>query len=483
MNQEIRSYRCWWFLTGLLLIALHVGIVFISFQLGYDSDNAISPIPVFVALFMAAAAIHLISLTRLHRTRVKKPLVAWVIMVGVVLRVSVLFSEPILEDDFYRYLWDGGVVAHGYGPYVIVPEQVMEGGDHVPEALRELGRDAGTVLQRVNHPHLATCYPPVAQALFAAAHLAGPWRLTAWRLLLFIFDTATLALLFAFLRLLGKSPLYVVVYWWCPLVVKEGFNAAHMDIALLPLVLGALWLSLRSRSAGGHVAAAVVLGLAAGVKLWPVILAPLLFRPLLRRPRMLVCAVTAFGGTLLLILLAMLPAYTLGDASGLVAYGQGWEMNDALFMSILWGIRLFPWLAEQGPLLARAIVASLLGAVILVAVWREQQAPEAWCRRALWIVAALFLLSPTQFPWYYLWVTPFLVFTPRPSLLLLTALLPLYYLRFRFNAFDRAAVFDYGIVWLEFIPVWTLLLMEGLVSFKHRHEARQKEPLCEKRIP
>jgi hypothetical protein len=57
---------------------------------------------------------------------------------------------------------------------------------------------------------------------------------------------------------------------------------------------------------------------------------------------------------------------------------------------------------------------------------------------------------------------PFLAVRPRFSLLLLTALLPLYYLRFRFVALDRVGVFDHGIVWLEYGPVWILLLREGI---------------------
>ena len=50
------------------------------------------------------------------------------------------------------------------------------------------------------------------------------------------------------------------------------------------------------------------------------------------------------------------------------------------------------------------------------------------------------------------------------SLLLLTALLPLYYLRFYFDARDLVHIHDYGIVRLEFAPVWLLLLWEWLRS-------------------
>ena len=79
------------------------------------------------------------------------------------------------------------------------------------------------------------------------------------------------------------------------------------------------------------------------------------------------------------------------------------------------------------------------------------------CRRCLVIVAAAFLLSPTQFPWYFLWMAPLLAIGPNWALLSLTCLMPLYYLRFHFLGRDMVDTFDNGVVWLQFAPVWCLL--------------------------
>jgi len=202
----------WWISAGIILIALNACIVLISPQLGYESDNATSPISLFVCFYVTAAAVHLLTLTRIRHTSAKGWLVAWVVAVGVILRVSVLFSEPILEDDFYRYLWDGGVLAHGFNPFTCVPEQAAQGGPEVPAQVHQLAIDSGVIIQRINHASLATCYPPVAELLFAVAHLVGPWSLTVWRIVLLAFDAVTLALLCAILRQLGRSPLYAAVY-------------------------------------------------------------------------------------------------------------------------------------------------------------------------------------------------------------------------------------------------------------------------------
>ena len=58
---------------------------------------------------------------------------------------------------------------------------------------------------------------------------------------------------------------------------------------------------------------------------------------------------------------------------------------------------------------------------------------------------------------YFMWVIPFLVLTPNPALMLLVPLLSLYYLRFYFEELGLVGWFDYGVVWLEYVPVLVVL--------------------------
>ena len=54
-----------------------------------------------------------------------RALLGWVIVIGAGLRISMLSSAPILEDDYYRYLWDGAVVVNGLNPYAYSPAEVL----------------------------------------------------------------------------------------------------------------------------------------------------------------------------------------------------------------------------------------------------------------------------------------------------------------------------------------------------------------------
>ena len=68
--------------------------------------------------------------------------------------------------------------------------------------------------------------------------------------------------------------------------------------------------------------------------------------------------------------------------------------------------------------------------------------------------------SPAQFPWYITWFAPLLCLYPQRGLLLLTALMPIYYLWFYFDARGEAVFFDRYIVWLQYLPVLLLLFFD-----------------------
>ncbi len=330
----------------------------------------------------------------------------------------------------------------------------------MPEALRKLGAAPGSTLADVDHGKLSTVYPPVAQVVFAIAHLIRPWSLSALRFVLLLFDAATLVLLLLLLRELGLPAALLAVYWWNPLLVKETVNSAHMDVVVLPFVLGAVLLAVRKRP----LLSMFLLALGVGTKVWPVVLLPVLLRPWFREPKKLVPALAIFAAVCGAI---FLPIFAAGsdESSGFIAYGGRWEMNDSLFMLFDWAARPALWIlgadAAHGRSVARIIAAALLAAWVIRESFRPVEGPKDLCERCLYVVAALFFLGPTQFPWYYLWMLPFLALRPRTSLLLLTVLLPVYYLRFYFSHYTGSvAIFDYGIVWLEFVPVWILLALE-----------------------
>jgi hypothetical protein len=431
-----------------------------STRFDHALDDMEKPVLCLVGLMMVSGFVYLWLVMKVRDTQPSGGLLGWVFILGLLMRLFYFGSTPVLEDDSYRYLWDGGVVAKGYNPYRYPPRDIMDNssGD-VPKALVQLGKDIPTILLRINYPWLRTIYPPVSQALFALAHKIRPWSLDAWRLVLLVFDFITLFLLLVLFRRLDLPLLGLVIYWWNPLLIKEIYNSGHMDVLLFPLLLGSFLLTIQGRV----VWASAVLGLAVGVKFWPALLLPIVLRPVLKKPGRLLTALFIF---VLVSVLTLLPMYIggLDSRSGFVAYSRYWEMNDSLYMLLFWAVQYVKVLFEipfaSAHIITRAIIVLVLAAIVGFLVRNNTSSPLEMCRRCLWVITALYLFSPTQFPWYSLWILPFLAVQPQTSLLLLTALLPLYYLRFYFAARGLVELHDMGIVWIEFVPVWCLLLWE-----------------------
>ncbi len=439
-------------LCGTAVFFLLGAIAKISPQLSSEAFEK-DLIPVFISLLVAASVIYFVAVRSLGKNRACSLLL--IVLFGLGFRVLFLFSTPILENDFHRYFWDGAVLANGINPYEHSPKEAVEDGGS--EKLKELKSLYGDTLEKINHPHVKTIYPPVAEFFFAVSYKISPMSLTGWRIMLIVFDLATLALLFASLKKLNIPLQSSLIYWWNPLLAKEIFNSVHMDVLALPFVLGAILLFLCGRKRLWTLA----LSLAVGVKLWPALLFGVFLKPI-REKRETLLQTLVFAAALLIILLPTF-AFKLDSASGIVAYGKSWQNNSPFFATILlvWEFVLEALGIHPG----HAQMHSRAGIIMLLFGWKFYVAFASGSfgihRKALLIIGGAFLLSPAQFPWYYTWLLPFLCIAPSPGFLALTALLPLYYLQYYFpSPAGEAGIFGNAVVWIEFAPVWALLAWE-----------------------
>lgn len=452
----------WWATAGFLVAAFGVVLTLVSPLFGYAYQVDQMPVTWLTTTLVLAGLTYcfglplLIERTAARRDTPLRAAMMCIIVTGLAARLVLLASEPMLEDDYQRYLWDGAVTASGHNPYAVAPGQALAEGN----SLGQIAREAGQVVRRINHPDLKTIYPPVAQAAYALAYAIGPWSLTAWRSVLLGFDLATLTLILLLLREAGRSPLWSALYWWNPLVIKELFNSAHMEAVVLPFVLSALLLAIRKR----HVLASGGLALAVGAKIWPGLLFPLVLRASIRDSRSLAFAILAFA---LLVALWAVPVWLGGidSSSGFVAYASSWQTNSALFATLervsssalaVTGLPI-----DLAGTAARGLLAVILVVVALAISIKPIEGPDDLIGRAGLVVASLVLLSPAQFPWYVVWFAPFLPFRPWFGFLLLTATAPLYYLRFYFLAAHNPDVFDEIVVWIVWVPVWAALAIEA----------------------
>jgi hypothetical protein len=321
-----------------------------------------------------------------------------VLGLALLLRGLALLAGPVLEDDHYRYLWDGLQTLQGLDPYRLPPAAFFDRTDLAP-----LWQD---VLSGINNPHLPTLYGPVLQALFALAQLVTPGQLLGLKLLLLAVDMAVLLVL----ARLGLGRRWLLVYAVHPLVLREAMASAHPDglLALLLLLALLAWRRQWPARLGLLLGLAVATKVAALVVLPFVLFAPGVWSalwPTLGRALAWAARVALACAATLLVVYAPFVWVGGSDWASLQTFGQDWRFNPLLFR-LLTGLVPAPF--------DRWAAAALLASALVGLAWHwrtqarragaaAQQLPDPPVAAAL---VALLLLAPVCNPWYWLWVLP-----------------------------------------------------------------------------
>ena len=432
----------------------------------YELENLDRPLLPFAAAYCCAGLLYLLTLwLLLPRQRAggaPAPFICILIVIaaGLAARVVLFGSVPVQEDDFYRYLWDGAVTAHGLNPWTHSPQAVLDGT--AGPVLSSLGAEAGEVLTRVNYADVRSVYPPVTQLAFTAAYWLKPFSLDAWRAVLLVLELGMLGVIVALLRDTGKPVLWCAIYWWNPIAIKEVMNSAHMEPVVMLPVLAALLLGIWPRPVSASMLAAV----AAGAKVWPVLLLPALWRKSVGRPGVVLATGAAFAAATALIYWPVLAAQ-LDGSSGFVAFGTQWQRISASFSAIVWLVSQLPQTLVDAGLLARALAAGLVAGIVLYSNRAAPRDGDALAHRFVIAAAALLLLSPVQLPWYYLWLLPLLCLHPNPALLLISATSPVYYAFFALTARNVDETWLEALVWAMWLPVWAALAAQWWLKRRH----------------
>lgn len=351
-----------------------------------------------------------------------------VVIIGLALaavwHVAFLRLPPGAEDDIHRYVWDGRLQRLGYNPYLIVPSDPAVKSLHTPET------------RTLNNPDLPSPYPPGAQLFFRAV-TAIHESVSALKIAFVICDLGIALVLLDLLRTSGRGVHLVLAYAWNPLLAVEVAGSGHIDIVgALLLVISAAALARRWRAA-----AAVTLGLAVAVKFLPIVLLPLYWKRVRIRDAVLAAAIV---GLLYVPFLnhsftnpGRFPIGSLGT------YVQTFRFNGPVFAA----------LARVAPQLVLAGLAVLAG--LVTATWLRSGASE-WSADVLaWPMAASLLCAPAVFPWYLLWLLPFLTSPSTLLLIIWTASIIPTYVQWHLRALGH----PWGV-----LPGWTMWLEYGCVA-------------------
>jgi len=355
---------------GALLALAGLGVA------GYGGTAALAaggaPAPVWWWALAAGWAVLLGGLVA-RRRGTERSGVLVVLVAGALFRAVLVPTPPVLSDDLYRYLWDGRVQAAGISAY-----------RHAPAAPALAHLRDGVVWPGINRKPVRTIYPPLAQGVFAVTWRLGVRTPTAWKALVVAADVAATLVLTALLAALGKDRRHVLAYAWNPLAVLDVGQAGHLEglVVLAVALAGLAWARGRDLPVG------VWLGVAAALKLYPLLLVPAFLRaravPSARRA--LVVAAVAAG----VVAASYVPVAALGESAlGYLTEGylveEGYDDGGRFRIANALGL---DW---------RAAVPAGLAAVAWAVLRSRRPAPV----RGAWLLGAA-VVAATPYPWYAL---------------------------------------------------------------------------------
>jgi hypothetical protein len=372
----------------------------------------------FIPLAVAGVA-YLLAIRELFSTpEFPKRVIVFGLAVSALWHFQFLRMPPGLDDDIHRYVWDGRVQRLGYNPYIVVPSDPVLASLHTSET------------RTLNNPEVPSPYPAGAQLFFRAVTSIHESTF-ALKVAFVLCDLAIVFVLLDVLRGTRQGEHWVLAYAWHPLLAIEVAGSGHVDIVGLLLLLVSAAALLRHWRA----VAAMSFGLAVAVKLLPIVLLPLYWK----RVRMRDAALAAIVAGLLYV-----PFFNHGriPIGSLGTYVQRFRFNDPVFATLE---------RVAAPQLLAGL-AVLVGC--LTAIWMRTKSAEGSSDAFAWPMAASLLCAPVVYPWYMLWLLPFIRSTSTVPIVIWTlSIIPTYYV-WHLRTVGRP--------WL--VPGWIMLLEYGSVA-------------------
>jgi alpha-1,6-mannosyltransferase len=372
----------------------------------------------FIPLAVAGVA-YLLGIRELFSTpEFPKRVIVFGLVLSALWHFQFLRMPPGLDDDIHRYVWDGRVQRLGYNPYIVVPSDPALASLHTSET------------RTLNNPEVPSPYPAGAQLFFRAV-MSIHESTMALKLAFVICDFAIVFVLLDVLRRTRQGEHWVLAYAWHPLLAIEVAGSGHVDIVGVLMLL----VSVASLVRRWRAVAAMSLGLAVAVKFLPIVLLPLYWK----RVRMRDVALAAIVLGLLYVPFlnhGRIPIGSLGS------YVQRFRFNDPVFATL-----------ER--VTAPQVVAGLAVLVgFLTAIWMRRKSAEGSSDAFAWPMAASLLCAPVVYPWYLLWMLPFIRSTSTVPILVWTLSIISTYYVWHLRIVGRP--------WL--VPDWVMMLEYGSVA-------------------
>lgn len=416
--------------------------------LGYTIDRH-ETLPLFVAYY--AVFLLYAGVISKHASLGDQEYRYWMVA-AIIFRGVLVFAVPALSDDFYRFIWDGRLLAAGHHPFAEVPAFYLASPASIP------GIDA-ELYNKLNATDTYTVYPPAAQLIFWIAVKISPQSvygsLLVMKVIAFSFEMATLWLLPKLLRDFRMPSTTTLLYALNPLVIMELTGNVHHEGIMLFFLLLAVYL-IRQRKITTSTSA---YAFAVCTKLIPLLFLPLFARHLGWNKALRYWALT-LGFIFLFFLPLMAPEIIYGMATSIGYYFQRFEFNASLYYLIRttgYALAGFNIIQYAGPMLAGAAAILILYTAFRKGVSSPKGTIDITLLEEMLICLTIYFLSVAILhPWYIITLFGISLFTRYRFPFVWTAMIFLTYAGYTETGFSE----NLALVALEYFVVLGYLFYE-----------------------
>lgn len=372
---------------------------------------------------------------------------------GTLFRLMLLFAEPNLSQDFYRFIWDGQLINNGINPYLHLPKDLIIESGKIMYNAGELVSGMGS-LSASNYSN----YPPLNQLIFAlSTWMSGKsivGSILVMRTTIILSDLGILYFGRKLLQKLNKSTHLIFWYFLNPMVILELTGNLHFEGVMLFFFIWSIYLLFHEK----WLLAAIIYALSISIKL-----VPLLFLPLLLNYFGIKKSLLFYGVVGITLVLLLLPFYSPEFANNYIQTVGLWfsnfEFNAGLYnliKKVAVNFNAKPWelIKDYGKITPIIVIA----AVALLTIVRNNKKVSTLLTSMLWVLTIYYFLSATVHPWYIIFLLVLCLFTEFRFPIVWTFSVILSYWAYSNEGFKE----NYWLLTIEYIAVYGFMIYEIL---------------------
>lgn len=359
----------------------------------------------------------------------------YLLAIAIAARIALIFSTPNLSDDYFRFIWDGKLIANGINPFDYLPNELRESIFYQSNLL---------LINGMNSPEYYSIYPPALQFIFFISSYLSFGNISAnlvlLKIFILVFESGTIFLLINLLKHFHLPKTRIFLYALNPLILTELSGNIHFEAGMIFFMLLTLYLILQNKL----FLAAISFTIAVSIKLIPLLFLPAIFFYLKTKKGF----IFSFS-TLILIIISSLPFFYNWEQlfhffTSFQLYFQKFEFNASLYYVFRYiGIKLTGY--NQIAIIGKILPFIVMISALVFALKRNKNSIQLPIK-LFWTLSIYLLFASIVHPWYLCPLIAFSVFTNYRFIILLSGLSVVSYFAYSSNLYTE----NYYLIAIEY---------------------------------